>query len=241
MEKPTAQKILLETQSGYDLIAQKFSQTRKHFWRDLEFIGSDLRSGQRVLDFGCGNGRLAEFLRSKADVEYWGTDVSEELLKIAKEKLENPKIHFLQSDPLQITLPLESNFFNAIYSIAVFHHIPDRQIRQKLAQEFFRLAQKNSQIVVTVWNLWSISNCFGRKKYLKNIWQNWKNKILGKSELDWNDCQISFTDNQGRVFWRYHHAFTRREMQRLFEKAGFVTKKCQVLNGRNILYIGEKN
>ena len=86
----------------------------------------------------------------------------------------------------------------------------------KLYEEFFRLAQKNSQIVVTVWNLWSISNCFGRKKYLKNIWQNWKNKILGKSELDWNDCQISFTDNQGRVFWRYHHAFTRREMQRLF-------------------------
>jgi hypothetical protein len=29
-------------------------------------------------------------------------------------------------------------------------------------------------------------------------------------------------------------------LQKLFERTGFVTEKCEVVGGRNILYIGKK-
>jgi hypothetical protein len=51
---------------------------------------------------------------------------------------------------------------------------------------------------------------------------------------------ISFTDNQGNKFQRFHHAFTKRELKRLFKDAGFKIERCEVIDGRNIVLIGKK-
>jgi len=233
MKNDVVEKILTETENGYDLIFEKFSQTRKKFWIDLEFIDRYVKNESKVFDFGCGNGRLFEFLNDKIKIEYWGADVSAKLIGVAKNKYFVENAHFLKLNSNQVDFLWENNFFDAVYSIAVFHHIPSRQIRLKLAKELFRLTKKGGHVVVTVWNLY-------QKKYFKNILQNFKNKILGKSELDWGDCYISFTNNQGQVFQRFHHAFTRRELKNLFEKAGFETEKCQVIGKKNIIYIGKK-
>jgi len=233
MEKEIADKILHDTERGYDLISEKFSQTRKHFWRGLEFLKDHTHKGNRVLDFGCGNGRLLELIGDAADIEYYGTDVSEKLIEIAEGKHSNNNIHFLKTDPIQSTLPFETGFFNTVYSIAVFHHLPSQKYRREVANELFRVTKKDGRVVVTVWNLW-------QRKYFKNIVKNWQDKILGKSELDWNDCMISFTNNQGLKFERYHHAFTKREIKNLFQCAGFGTEKCKIVGGRNIVYVGKK-
>jgi hypothetical protein len=86
---------------------------------------------------------------------------------------------------------------------------------------------------VTVWNLW-------QKKYIKNILVSWWKKIFDASDLDWNDCYISFADNQGKKFQRFHHAFTQGELKELFFAAGFKIEKCEIINGRNIVLIGRK-
>ena len=51
---------------------------------------------------------------------------------------------------------------------------------------------------------------------------------------------ISFTDNEGKKFERFHHAFTKRELRNLFSDAGFKIEKCEIPDGRNILLIGKK-
>ena len=246
MKRTVAEKILIETEKGYDLISGKFSQTRKNFWASLEFIGEYVKDGDKVFDFGCGNGRLFEFLNGKAKIEYWGADVSRGLIDIAKSKYQdkapefdsesesNPgKAHFLKINSGQTSLAFEDGFFNTAYSIAVFHHIPGEETRAKLAKELSRVTKPGGRIVVTVWNLW-------QKKYFKNIFQNWKNRVMGKSELAWNDCYISFTDNQGNKFQRFHHAFTKKELKSLFKVAGFEIERCEIVAGRNIVYIGKK-
>ena len=282
MDQKTANKILTETERGYDLISQKFSQTRKHFWRGLEFIKDYTHEGDNILDFGCGNGRLLELIGDVKNIEYFGVDVSSGLIDIAKSKYSqalhicqpalSPKggsasggdvgfssapqlgkvldslptgqagrfhgndigIHFQKIDPSQISLAFEAGFFNTIYSIAVFHHFPSQKYREEVAKELYRITKEGGHIVVTVWYLW-------QRKYFKNILKNWKNKITDKSQLDWNDCLISFTDNQGKKFERFHHAFTKRELRRLFEQAGFETEKCEIVGGRNIVLVGKKN
>ncbi|EKE25611.1 MAG: methyltransferase [uncultured bacterium] len=230
MEKDIANKILSETESGYDSIAEKFSQTRKHFWRELEFIKDYTHPGENVLDYGCGNGRLLELI-GENNPNYQGVDVSARLIDLAKEKY--PKQEFSKINPIQTTLPFNEGFFNTIYSIAVFHHFPSQKYRQAMANELYRVTKDGGQVIITVWYLW-------QAKYLKNILKNWKNKIFGKSKLDWNDCHISFTDNKGEKFSRFHHAWTKRELKKLFSEAGFKIERCDISDGRNILLIGKK-
>jgi ubiquinone/menaquinone biosynthesis C-methylase UbiE len=232
MKSEIANKILSETETGYDLISQKFSQTRKHFWRELEFIRDYTHEKDNVLDFGCGNGRLLELL-DKQKIDYYGVDVSEKLVEIAEERYGSENKHFSKINPSQTSLAFDDRFFNSIYSVAVFHHFPSRQYRQEVAGELFNKTKNGGHIIITVWNLW-------QKRYFKNIWQNWLAKIKGESMLDWNDCQISFTDNQCRKIERFHHAFTERELKKLFAGAGFKIEKCEVVDGRNIVLIGKK-
>jgi tRNA (uracil-5-)-methyltransferase TRM9 len=243
MKKEIAEKILKETEIGYDLISQKFSQTRKHFWRGLEFIGDYVKAGDTVLDYGCGNGRLLELLEENS-AEYYGVDISQSLIDFAKQKYESDNVKFFKlktgtvselssGTPELSSEELEDNFFNVVYSIAVFHHFPSKKYRQAIARELFDKTKKGGRIVVTVWYLF-------QERYFGNILKNWLGKSLGKSKLDWNDCEISFTDNQGKKFQRFHHAFTKNELQKLFQTAGFEIEKCEVVNKRNILLVGRK-
>jgi SAM-dependent methyltransferase len=174
-----------------------------------------------------------ELIGDSKNIEYFGVDVSGELIGIAKNKYQGQNIHFSKIDPNQTSLAFESGFFNTIYSIAVFHHFPSRKYHEEVARELFEKTKKGGHIIVTVWYLW-------QGKYFKNIFENWKNKIQRKSDLDWNDCMISFTDNDGKKFQRFHHAFTKRELKNLFEKVGFDVGKCEIPDGRNILLIAKK-
>ncbi|NTW27009.1 MAG: methyltransferase domain-containing protein [Candidatus Moranbacteria bacterium] len=250
MNQKTANKILLETEQGYDDISQKFSQTRKHFWRELESIKDFCVENDKVLDFGCGNGRLLDLLAEKK-INYWGVDVSEKLVEIAKDRHQKDNVVFGKINPSQTSLAFEAGFFNTIYSIAVFHHFPSEKYRQEVASELFEKTKSGGRVVITVWYLW-------QKKYFKNILQNWKTKFFetficmssfrsagsrhdsGAKNLDWNDCMISFTDNEGRKFQRFHHAFTKRELKKLFKNAGFEIEKCEIVEGRNIMLVGKK-
>lgn len=257
MKREIAEKILKETEAGYDLISTKFSQTRKHFWRGLEFLKDYTHQGGRVFDFGCGNGRLLELIGDIENIEYHGADVSQKLIDIAKERYVTANANFLKISPSQGTLPLESEFFNTAYSIAVFHHFPSKEYRERMARELYRVTKKDGYVVITVWNLWPTPASLWRgkqKKYFKNILKNWSVKVRGlfggstskrevkppQVQLDWNDCMISFTDNSGVKFERFHHAFTKRELKRLFKDAGFKIERCEVIDGRNIVLVGKK-
>ena len=233
MDQQTAEKILRETELGYDFISNKFSETRKYFWRGLEFIGDFAKKGDTVLDFGCGNGRLLELFSNKENIQYYGVDVSARLVDIAKEKHQTSSANFQNIDPIWQSISFNDEFFNTIYSIAVFHHFPPKKYREKCAKELFRVTKKGGCVVVTVWNLW-------QGKYVTKILKNWYNKIIGESELDWNDCYIRFRDNKGNVFQRFHHAFTKNELEKLFSNAGFKIDRCEVVDNRNILLVAKK-
>lgn len=235
MREELIKKILNSTEEGYDLIADKFSQTRSRFWKELDFIGKFAKSGNRVLDFGCGNGRLLEILSDK-DIDYAGVDVSQNLIDLArnnqKNKYDFKKINFLKIGHDFRHLPFQNDSFDVIYSIAVFHHLPGSKKRLEIAKELFRLTKRDGYILVTVWNLWN-------PRYRKNIFRNWRDKFLFKSELEFNDCYISFTDNQGQKFNRFHHAFTRAELRKLFIQAGFRVINCKIIKG-NLVLLGKK-
>jgi SAM-dependent methyltransferase len=77
-------------------------------------------TGKRVLDFGCGTGRvLRHFLAAAPTCEYWACDIHEESVAWCQAHL--PAHSFVcGKDP---PMPLEDGQFDLIYAIAVFTHI----------------------------------------------------------------------------------------------------------------------
>jgi len=230
MKKETVRKILSELETGYDLIADKFSSTRAFWWRDLKFMKDMVRPGDKILDFGCGNGRLAGFLNeiwsepafAKASAgKFVGVDVSQKLIDIAKQKYSSEKTKFIKIDSLSAKLPFENNYFDMVFSIAVFHHFPSEEYALGIVKELHRVLKPGGKIIVTVWNLW-------QKQYLK---------YHQKSTKNWIDANIPFKSGE-KVFSRYHHPFRMGELKSLFCEAGFKTLKTK--EGWNLLYIGEK-
>lgn len=221
MKQETINKILNETETGYDQMAEKFSGTRKNFWGDLAFIADYISNGDKILDYGCGNGRLLEILKNK-QINYVGVDVSQKLIDLAKAKYPDHSESFSKISSLG-SLAFPDNFFNRIISVAVFHHFPEKYAGE-MAKELYRITKPEGTVVVTAWNLW-------QKKRRKNIFNF--SAILGKifqagayRGFGFSDILVPFRNNQGEVFKRYHRVYTINSLSAVFLSAGFKIEKC---------------
>jgi SAM-dependent methyltransferase len=77
--------------------------------------------GRRVLDFGCGSGRvLRQFLLEAASGEFWGCDLHRPTIAWLDEHL-SPPLHFYVND--EIPMPHPDSHFDLVYAISVFTHI----------------------------------------------------------------------------------------------------------------------
>jgi tRNA (uracil-5-)-methyltransferase TRM9 len=233
MESKDIKKILRDLEEGYDLIADRFSATRAFMWQDLEFAKKIVKVGDRILDFGCGNGRLAKFLEGNFS-EYVGVDVSQKLIEIAQKNNQQfaSQVRFFKIDPLDEKLPLEKNSFEVIFSIAVFHHFPSTEYRLQKAKELYRVLRPGGKLIISVWNLW-------QRKFWKHHLISFWNKLFGNSKLDWKDFYLPFKTEE-KIFERYHHAFSRKEIENLFSKAGFEKISLWKSKRGNIIYVGQK-
>ena len=209
MKAKDTKKIISGIESGYDLVAEKFSGTRAYMWRDLEFVKNMVKPGDRVLDFGCGNGRLAGFLGGEYK-HYVGVDISKNLIDIAKQRYHSENISFVKLSSDFSSLPFKDNQFDIIFSIAVFHHFPSGKYTSEVFSELHRVLKPDGKIVIAVWNLW-------RKQYLK---------YHKKEKDEWIDAAIPFRSNE-KTFQRYHHPFTVRELKIFFGGSGFKIISCK--------------
>ena len=79
-------------------------------------------SGKRVLDFGCGIGRvLRHFASDAGKTEFWGTDIDEPSVRwLARHTSGIFGLATVESSP---GLRFPANYFDFIYCISVFTHI----------------------------------------------------------------------------------------------------------------------
>jgi ubiquinone/menaquinone biosynthesis C-methylase UbiE len=229
MKKEYALYLLEKTKEDYNLIADDFSRTRNKTWEELNFLIENVRVNENVLDLGCGNGRLYELFKFKI-VGYYGIDNSEELIEIAK--IRYPRANFQVGDALN--LPFPDNFFDNVFSVAVFHHIPSKEFRITFLKEAKRVLKPGGKLILTVWH-------FPAWKKILLFKKNLIFKIIGISKVDFNDNFIKW----GKETKRYVHYFSKVELKKLVKKTGLKIRKIKVLKrprGKesNILLIAEK-
>src|SRR5712692_10477395 len=85
------------------------------------------RRSRRALEIGCGPGRLMRPMSWNFG-EIHGVDVSDEMIRLANEKLVNVPNAFARVTEGTDLAGYEDDFFDFVYSYAVFQHIPSRDV-----------------------------------------------------------------------------------------------------------------
>lgn len=92
----------------------------------------------RALEIGCGPGRLMRPL-SRNFGEIHGVDVSDEMVRLARENLRGiPHAHVHSTDGASLA-GFADESFDIVYSYAVFQHIPSRDVILRYLQEAHRV------------------------------------------------------------------------------------------------------
>lgn len=83
------------------------------------------RRPERIVDLGCGTGRLSAGLANGYAAQVIGVDPSEKMLREAQAKDLGPDVSFRRGSAETITV--ESGWADLVFMSMVFHHIDDRE------------------------------------------------------------------------------------------------------------------
>ena len=171
-------------------------------WERLEAVLPDRRV--RILDIGCGNGRLAAYLLGHGRAfDYVGTDASEALLDAGRGRLTEGLeaagcgaewIHedFLSSESPGASLP--PGPFDAVVLMGVLHHVPGAETRRALLQAAAARLDRGGILAVTTWQ-------FGDRPRFDKRRVDWDEvgEVLGapidRGALEEGDALLRFGDD----------------------------------------------
>jgi ubiquinone/menaquinone biosynthesis C-methylase UbiE len=179
--------VISDTQQNYELCEQGLPIPPKNLWLGYGENNKQYLSGKRqivkmieildessfnleepnkILDFGCGAGRMIRWLYPYTkNSQIWGTDIGSDMIVWAKKYL-NPPFNFLTNTTTP-ALPFESKYFNLIYAGSVFTHIDD--LVEAWFLELNRILEPEGRIFITIQDNHSIK-LLNESKFYKNIW-----------------------------------------------------------------------
>lgn len=206
----------INVQDSYDKIAKYFFVTRVFTWKWTDnFITSLSQSSfsqsSFVLDIGSGSGRNMNY----HDHTIFGIDLSLEQLK----QCSNSK-SIIQAN--MINIPFKNSTFDAIISIASFHHLSTIPERHQCLKEMKRVLKPSGKILLSVWSI-NQPNKTKRKfdKYGDTI-VNWNtNKKINKyPNKDTNKDTNKNTNNEisNLIIPRYYYIFELNEIKDLLKQ-----------------------
>lgn len=132
-------------EEGYNLYASSYAKDeRKLNEFDLKMLMRALRSlqGKKVLDLGCGNGRLAGLLKKRDADDVTGVDISEEMLRLAEKT--GIYTSTLRADATQ-ELSLPWNTFDVVLCSMLLVHIPQKDLPTVCA-EMYRVLKPGGDV-----------------------------------------------------------------------------------------------
>lgn len=219
VDSSTRARLLELNRKFYSQFSADFSATRSSERFNIEPFRKYLANDIRLLDAGCGNGRLAGALaRAGLTLAYVGIDGSPELVAFAQKEnatLRNVRAQFRVVD---LTLPRWSESlrdappFDVIVSLAVLHHIPSFALRANVLREIRARLKPNGIFVMSNWQFLNDERL--RKKIVA------PDKIApGEWRLDPGDYFLDW--KRGGVGYRYVHWIDETKVEDLADASGW--------------------
>ena len=219
----------------YDEIGTHFSRTRQKTygnagssnWPVTDKYLATLKSGQSVLDIGCGNGKLVSGLPK--GVKYVGTDFSKTLLEEARKLY--PNHIFRYGNVVESEHWAKLSQFDAIFCVAVLHHIPSKEQQMYVLKEAHKHLKPSGFLYLTVWNLW-------QEKFLQNHLDS-----ANLKQIDEKWVEVPYNKD-----WkRFCVAFDIQTLTNILTESGWDTqeifyadregKRSDVMRGQNLVVV----
>ncbi len=222
MDLKLAKKLIVQTNQYYAHNAHSFAGARQRGWPLMLTLLQYIKKGDRVLDLGCGSGRFFPLVQQQG-AHYLGIDFSRTMLSEARRMY--PQAEFRLGDILD--LPKFDQPFDIIIVLAVLHHLPHKEMREKAVRNIAANLQAGGYALVSNWNL-------ARTAFWKQRWTQIGRRILRRNQLGWRDTLYG-----GK---RYYHGFRKREIVGLLRQAGLkIIKNYYEKDGRRVNRWSGKN
>ena len=147
-KKKFVQKMFDDISDNYDFLNRLLSLGIDIYWRKKLIQSMDIKNGQHIIDIATGTGDVAFAIDKKYDVSIVGLDISKNMLKIAKVKLEkkkteNTKIEFIHGDAED--LPMGDNSYDHICISFGFRNLGNYD---KALKEFHRVLKPGGRLCI---------------------------------------------------------------------------------------------
>lgn len=222
----TVAKLIDLNRAFYTQVAESFDQTRSgnypEGWQKLAEteLFKNLPQKLTVLDLGCGNGRLFEWLTDLGKMpNYTGLDQDVSLLQIARNRYKEPSAKFIESEILN--LPKYDHLFDLITVFGVMHHLPAEVNRHQLLLKLTKYLRPRGVLATSWW------------QYQKD--PRFKDKLkesgFPENELEKGDCFIGWQKSNSI---RYVHVFEDEEIESYLKKVPLLLKLNFQADGKNL-------
>lgn len=104
-----------------------------------------LGSFNRILDFGCGCGRVLRHLRGLTKAEIWGTDSNPRAIQWCDKYLDFARFKVNLLEP---PLPFQDGAFDLVYAFSVFTHLPE-PLQARWMDEMHRILAPGGYLIVS--------------------------------------------------------------------------------------------
>lgn len=159
----------------------------------------------QLLEIGCGGGEHAG-LALERGAFYTGLDVSPRMIELARFLVRDERARFAVGEATD--LPFADASFDAVWAVAVLHHIPSQEKRQAAFREIARVLKPGGRAYLFNWNLFAW-------QWLKRYRHFGMLFGLRPPGYDRHDVLIPWKSPEHGALKRYYHAFTLRELEAL--------------------------
>jgi SAM-dependent methyltransferase len=192
---------------------------------DLSFVLEHCRPSGKIIDLGCGTGRLAIML-ARHGYHPVGVDLAPEMLKVLGEKAaaEGLTIPRVCANLVDLDMFANEAFDHAACLFSTLGLVAGAEARRRVVAHAYRLLRPGGVFVLHVHNRWfNFWTGSGRSLLAREMLASW----LGRS--DGGDYAMPPHQGVGRLTI---HLFTRGEIARLLRSCGFAITEVRPLSLR---------
>ena len=234
VDRATAKTLIRLNQQFYQTFAEQFSATRQQIQPGVRNVIRQIPSDCRILDLGCGNGKLWQRLVEQGfRGDYTGLDFSAELLEtaaqqasqtVARQPVKNPPL-FMQSDLTETGWEndVPHPAYDFVLAFAVLHHLPGELTIIQILQQIHRFLAPGGKFIFSVWQ-------FLNSPRLRERIQDWSEIGLSASQVEQGDYLLDW--RLGGHGLRYVHHFSTDELERLAGRCGFCGTEVFLSDGK---------
>jgi SAM-dependent methyltransferase len=143
------------------IVGQSFHATYREAGIFIDYLykhACQPKMPERILDFGCGWGRMLRVLRYKAEfknVELHGCDVNKDSMEPIRRAV--PYV-YLQPCKRSAPAPYLDDWFDVIFAFSVFSHLSEAS-HLEWAKEYARIIRPGGRVIVTTQGLKFLEMC----------------------------------------------------------------------------------